>query len=258
MSEKIVLDKTGPTYKCWYHGRLNRCEAEERLTNTLRGSYLVRESEQNPGTYSLSYKGNDEQISHFKISTMCGEYHFGGRQFDSLQTLIGYYSYLVDIIHGERLLYPVKPANDIELNPICVALKAQKKTTEDADNLHVEVGDHLSIEHCISDDYYWCRSLKTQTCGVVNKQILFQKPNNCGDSKNNGYQSNINKDESMLRLSKGPDGSYLILPSSTYFGDSTLFVHINKQMHRFRIKHLQITNKYSFGGRLFDRYVFLH
>ena len=40
---------------------------------------------------------------------MCGDYYIGGREFDSLSDLIGYYTSWSDLLKGERLQYPVPP-----------------------------------------------------------------------------------------------------------------------------------------------------
>lgn len=50
----------------WYHGRLDRYLAEERLYQAGKvGSYLTRESDRKPGSYVLSYLGKTG-INHFR------------------------------------------------------------------------------------------------------------------------------------------------------------------------------------------------
>ena len=96
----------------WYHGRLDRLGAEERVRShrgpdgTNLGSYLVRESDRKPGSYVLSYLGKTG-INHFRITAVCGDFYIGGRQFDSLQDLIGYYTHKSDLLKHERLRQPV-------------------------------------------------------------------------------------------------------------------------------------------------------
>lgn len=52
----------------WYHGRLDRYSAEQRLRNATKlGSYLVRESDRKPGSYVLSYLGRTG-INHFRYT----------------------------------------------------------------------------------------------------------------------------------------------------------------------------------------------
>lgn len=61
----------------WYHGRLDRFTAEERLWDANKmGSYLVRESDRKPGNYVLSYLGRTG-INHFRITAVCGDYYIG-------------------------------------------------------------------------------------------------------------------------------------------------------------------------------------
>ena len=40
---------------------------------------------------------------------MCGDYYIGGRQFDKMSVLIGYYTSCSDLLKDERLQYPVPP-----------------------------------------------------------------------------------------------------------------------------------------------------
>lgn len=41
---------------------------------------------------------------------MCGDYYIGGRQFESLSDLIGYYTSCSCLFKNEQLKYPVPPA----------------------------------------------------------------------------------------------------------------------------------------------------
>lgn len=61
----------------WYHGRLDRYTAEERLWQAAKtGSYLIRESDRKPGSYVLSYLGRTG-INHFRITAVCGDFYIG-------------------------------------------------------------------------------------------------------------------------------------------------------------------------------------
>ena len=40
---------------------------------------------------------------------MCGDYYIGGREFDTLSDLIGYYTSYSDLLKCERLQHPVPP-----------------------------------------------------------------------------------------------------------------------------------------------------
>ena len=100
----------------WYHGRLDRKQAEERLqSKSAQCSYLVRESTGKSGIYSLSYLSLGKTISHFRITAICGDYYIGGRKFQSLPALIGYYSTYGSLMKDEKLKHPVAPPEPVHL-----------------------------------------------------------------------------------------------------------------------------------------------
>ena len=119
----------------WYHGRLERKDAENCLVRSATPcSYLVRESNRKPGIYSLSYYSLHRTISHFKVTAICGDYYIGGRKFQSLQHLIGYYSTYGSLMKNEKLQTPVGPAEPVHLAHRIVA-KFPYKGTQDKDEL---------------------------------------------------------------------------------------------------------------------------
>jgi Ras GTPase-activating protein 1 len=73
------------------------------------GAYMVRERVQLPGVYAIAFLSCTGHIHHFKISSNCGNYYIGGRQFDSLNDLIGFYANCSHIIENESLAVPVVP-----------------------------------------------------------------------------------------------------------------------------------------------------
>ena len=168
---KLLTSETAPGKKKfteisvsrWYHGRLDRHAAEERLQHAgQQGSYLIRESDRKPGSYVLSFYGitgfnhfrcvvsffsccgdharlscgvDTSHLMHLlcvcrtfffssdislwqltfvlnctsRITAMCGDYYIGGREFDTLSDLIGYYTCYSDLLKSERLQHPVPP-----------------------------------------------------------------------------------------------------------------------------------------------------
>lgn len=64
-----------------------------RTLVTVIVTLQVRESDRKPGSYVLSYLGKTG-VNHFRVTAVCGDYYIGGRQFDSLQDLIGYYTHI--------------------------------------------------------------------------------------------------------------------------------------------------------------------
>uniref|UniRef100_A0A183C8P9 non-specific protein-tyrosine kinase n=1 Tax=Globodera pallida TaxID=36090 RepID=A0A183C8P9_GLOPA len=51
----------------WYHGKITRAEAEHLLSSGINGSFLVRESETNPGQFSISLR-HEGRVYHYRIS----------------------------------------------------------------------------------------------------------------------------------------------------------------------------------------------
>lgn len=50
----------------WYHGKLDRTIAEERLRQAGKpGSYLIRESDRRPGSFVLSFLSKTN-VNHFR------------------------------------------------------------------------------------------------------------------------------------------------------------------------------------------------
>jgi hypothetical protein len=92
-----VADDSSVESEDWFFGGVPRKEAEDLLMKpgNDRGTFLVRHSEQNPGSLALSIKDVDEngqeKIKHYKIHTHpeTGEYYLAPRHgFPSLRGLI--------------------------------------------------------------------------------------------------------------------------------------------------------------------------
>ncbi|RWS30392.1 tyrosine-protein kinase Src64B-like protein [Leptotrombidium deliense] len=84
----------------WYFGKVSRRETEKLLLseNYPRGTFLIRNSEQTMGAYSLSIRDWEQQkgdhVKHYKIKTLDsgGFYVTTRKTFPSLQELIAFYS----------------------------------------------------------------------------------------------------------------------------------------------------------------------
>jgi hypothetical protein len=53
------------------------------------------------------------------VTAVCGDFYIGGRQFDSLQDLIGYYTHKSDLLKHERLITPVAPPEPVDTLHMC-------------------------------------------------------------------------------------------------------------------------------------------
>jgi abelson tyrosine-protein kinase 1 len=56
-----------PIHPSWYHGKITRSEAEQLLGSGINGSFLVRESETNPGQFSISLR-HEGRVYHYRIN----------------------------------------------------------------------------------------------------------------------------------------------------------------------------------------------
>eukprot|EP00056_Hartaetosiga_gracilis_P001564 m.45799 g.45799 ORF g.45799 m.45799 type:complete len:633 (+) comp10695_c0_seq1:134-2032(+) len=80
----------------WFFGAITRAKADKLLLNPMRkhGSFLIRESESKPGTYSLSMKDGDD-VRHFRIKSVEGtKFRIQGspsQPHDDLKALVAFH-----------------------------------------------------------------------------------------------------------------------------------------------------------------------
>ena len=242
-------------YFSWYHGRLDRIGAEERLRQyrgadgTNMGSYLVRESDRKPGSYVLSYLGKTG-INHFRVTAVCGDFYIGGRQFDSLQDLIGYYTHKSDLLKHERLRQPVAPPEPVNDRKRAIAILPYTKMP-DTDELTFQKGDVFFVHNDLGDGWLWVTAHRTGEQGLVFKDLLRDLDQNIDPNVVfNWFHRNLTKDQAVKLLVQAGPGSYLVRPSDNSPGDYSLFFHINNQIQRFRVEKKGV--RYVMGGRSFD------
>ena len=94
----------------WYHGKISRVMADKRLRIFPSDCFLIRESENRIGSFSLSLKFAGI-IKHFRIDRQqtSGRYCLYGaqRSFTSLTTLVDHHTqYCVSSSGGELLRTP--------------------------------------------------------------------------------------------------------------------------------------------------------
>ena len=81
----------------WYFGKLPREQAESLLISTATGTFIVRESDDNPSELSLSVlEGND--VKHYSIHQLDdgGFYISAWSRFSTLPELIAHYQHVAD------------------------------------------------------------------------------------------------------------------------------------------------------------------
>jgi len=239
-----------PLEKEWYHGRLDRFQSEERLRLTEKhGSYLVRESDRKPGSYVLSYFGKTG-INHFRVTAVCGDYYIGGRQFDSLQDLIGYYTHISDLLKHERLAHPTPPPEPVNDKKRMVAVLPYTKMP-DTDEITFQKGDIFFVHNDLGDGWLWVTGHRTGEQGLVFKDLLADLDDTIDpNAVFPWFHRNLSKNDAVDLLVRAGPGSFLVRPSDNSPGDYSLFFHINNQIQRFRIEKKGV--RYVMGGRTFD------
>ncbi|KAL4710967.1 hypothetical protein ACJJTC_017932 [Scirpophaga incertulas] len=211
----------------WYHGRLDRYTAEERLWKaTNQGSYLG------------------------KITAVCGDYYIGGRQFDSLTELVGFYSHCSDLLKRERLLEPVPPPEPVNDKKRVVAILPYTKMP-DTDELTFQKGDIFFVHNDMGDGWLWVTAHRTGEQGMIFRELVEDlDPSIDPNTVFSWFHPNCTKSEAVDMLVKAGPGSFLVRPSDNSPGDYSLFFHINNQIQRFRIEKKGV--RYLMGGRTFE------
>ncbi|CAL1535836.1 unnamed protein product [Lymnaea stagnalis] len=247
--EHIESELKAPEEKLWYHGRLDRQSAEDCLLNSGKvGSYLIRESDSKPGSFVLSYLGQSGPPTHFRIIAMCGDYYIGGRQFESLSDLIGYYTSCSCLMKNEQLRYPVPPAEPVDDRRRVLAMFSYRKMPE-TDELNFDKGDTFIVHNELEDEWLWVTAERTKESGLVPAQFVEELTGDPVEALPY-FHGNITKDEAVEKLLKAGEGSYLVRPSENSPGDYSLFFLCGKEVRRFRID--KKGRFLHLGGRYFD------
>lgn len=109
---KTPLNCADPTTERWYHGQLTAKEAERiMLENGKNGSFLVRESQRQPGDFVLSVRTRD-RVTHVIIRRQDNKYDVGGgKRFDDLVSLIEHYRNFPMVETTGEVLRLIQPFN---------------------------------------------------------------------------------------------------------------------------------------------------
>lgn len=109
---KTPLNCDDPTTERWYHGQLTAKEAEKiMLENGKNGSFLVRESQRQPGDFVLSVRTRD-RVTHVIVRRQDDKYDVGGgEQFQDLVSLIDHYRNFPMVETTGEVLRLIQPFN---------------------------------------------------------------------------------------------------------------------------------------------------
>ncbi|KAJ8401926.1 hypothetical protein AAFF_G00375070 [Aldrovandia affinis] len=251
--EEVVFPLTAPPTNQWYHGKLDRTIAEERLRQARTpGSYLIRESDRRPGSFVLSFLSMTSMVNHFRIIAMCGDYYIGGRRFSSLSDLIGYYSYVSCLLKGEKLLSPVAPPEPVEDRRRVRAILPYTKVPE-TDEISFLKGDMFIVHNELDDGWMWVTNVRTEEQGLIVEDLVEEVGRE--EDPHEGkvwYHGKINKQEAYnLLMTVGQVSSFLVRPSDSTPGDYSLFFRTNENIQRFKICPTP-NNQFMMGGRYYN------
>ncbi|XP_060740209.1 ras GTPase-activating protein 1 isoform X1 [Tachysurus vachellii] len=251
--EEAVFSLSAPPTNQWYHGKLDRTIAEERLRKAKTpGSYLIRESDRRPGSFVLSFLSKTNVVNHFRIIAMCGDYYIGGRRFSSLSDLIGYYSYVSCLLKGEKLLSPVAPPEPVEDRRRVRAILPYTKVP-DTDEISFLKGDMFIVHNEHEDGWMWVTNVRTEEKGLIVNDLVEEVGRE--EDPHEGkiwYHGKISKQEAYnLLMTAGQVCSFLVRPSDSTPGDYSLFFRTNENIQRFKICPTP-NNQYMMGGRYYN------
>ncbi|XP_019733561.1 ras GTPase-activating protein 1 [Hippocampus comes] len=251
--EEVVFPLSAPPTNQWYHGKLDRTIAEERLRQArTHGSYLIRESDRRPGSFVLSFLSMTNVVNHFRIIAMCGDYYIGGRRFSSLSDLIGYYSYVSCLLKGEKLQWPVAPPEPVEDRRRVRAILPYTKVP-DTDEISFLKGDMFIVHNELDDGWMWVTNVRTEEQGLIVEDLVEEVCRE--EDPHEGkiwYHGKITKQEAYnLLMTVGQVCSFLVRPSDNTPGDYSLFFRTNENIQRFKISPTP-NNQYMMGGRYYN------
>uniref|UniRef100_A0A4W2F3J6 Ras GTPase-activating protein 1 n=1 Tax=Bos indicus x Bos taurus TaxID=30522 RepID=A0A4W2F3J6_BOBOX len=251
--EEVAIPLTAPPTNQWYHGKLDRTIAEERLRQAGKsGSYLIRESDRRPGSFVLSFLSQTNVVNHFRIIAMCGDYYIGGRRFSSLSDLIGYYSHVSCLLKGEKLLYPVAPPEPVEDRRRVRAILPYTKVP-DTDEISFLKGDMFIVHNELEDGWMWVTNLRTDEQGLIVEDLVEEVGRE--EDPHEGkiwFHGKISKQEAYnLLMTVGQVCSFLVRPSDNTPGDYSLYFRTSENIQRFKICPTP-NNQFMMGGRYYN------
>ncbi|XP_065916408.1 tyrosine-protein kinase Abl-like isoform X2 [Dysidea avara] len=152
----------------WYHGLVSRTEAEYRLSSGINGSFLVRESESNPGQFSISLRYQGRTYHYLISNDDDGNYYAAqGLKFKKLSQLVYHHS---NDANG-LITTLCQPAVNLTKPPIhSLSHEVDKWEVERSD---LEIGPKLSLDR--HGDVYkakfklWKKTVAVKTFKEVNK-----------------------------------------------------------------------------------------
>eukprot|EP00040_Diaphanoeca_grandis_P030782 m.182709 g.182709 ORF g.182709 m.182709 type:complete len:482 (-) comp32130_c1_seq1:69-1514(-) len=98
----------------WFHGKITREQAEDLLHPRENGLYMIRESTNHPGCYTLCVCAPNDLVDHYLVQSKDGRLTIDEEEFfDNLDDMIAHYHNDADGL-STKLVKPLKKANGEE------------------------------------------------------------------------------------------------------------------------------------------------
>ncbi|RMC18068.1 hypothetical protein DUI87_04947 [Hirundo rustica rustica] len=171
--EEVAIPLNAPPTNQWYHGKLDRTIAEERLRQAGKpGSYLIRESDRRPGSFVLSFLSKTN-VNHFRNDIEVLE--CVQRRVMELVKCLEYKSYwerLQGLSLEERSLKG-------DLIALCNCLKEACSQYGCISDLNLAVtllsflkGDMFIVHNELEDGWMWVTNLRTDEQGLIVEDLV--------------------------------------------------------------------------------------
>ncbi|MGH0159002.1 UNVERIFIED_CONTAM: hypothetical protein FKN15_062392, partial [Acipenser sinensis] len=207
-----------------YHGMISREEADQLLT-VAEGGYLIRESQRQPGTYTLALRfGN--QTRNFRLY-YDGKHFVGEKRFESIHDLVtdGLITLYIETKAAEYIA-------KMTINPIYEHIGYTTLNREPAHKKHVPVLKEAPDEkESLAED----ANLEE---GVENRPKYYGRE----------YHGMISREEADQLLTVA-EGGYLIRESQRQPGTYTLALRFGNQTRNFRLYY---DGKHFVGEKRFE------
>uniref|UniRef100_A0A914UIA8 Uncharacterized protein n=1 Tax=Plectus sambesii TaxID=2011161 RepID=A0A914UIA8_9BILA len=234
----------------WYHGRLTREEAEQRLgRDGAVGRFIVRESDNRPGNYVLSCIIGERHIMHYPVTFVCGHYFLAGQQFDSLESLVTYHLFSID--KKLPLSEPVEPSSQVLLKSRQRIAILPFSGMPDTDELSFIKGDIFTVHQDLDADWFWATLDRTDESGLVFSGLTEELTNNCVlPSRLPYFHPTDDVQELAGRMAAVGVDSFLVRPSGHVPQAFALMVNTGERIEKFLIRQTD-DDRFELGGRRF-------
>uniref|UniRef100_A0A1A7YPL5 Tyrosine-protein phosphatase non-receptor type n=2 Tax=Cyprinodontiformes TaxID=28738 RepID=A0A1A7YPL5_9TELE len=208
---KYPLNCKDPTSERWYHGHLSGKDAEKLLMEKGKaGSFLVRESQSQPGDFVLSVLTNEEKhdnvdrktkVTHVMIRCQKdGKYDVGGgERFDTLADLVDHYKKNPMVEKSGIVVHLKQPFNATRINAANIENRVRElnKVADNSEKPKQGFWEEFEV-------------LQQQECKLLYPRKEGQKPEN---KSKNRYKNILPFDTTRVIIretdSDGPGSDYI-------------------------------------------------